>query len=242
MGRVQETPQEIVFLLDVSGSMAGKSLPEAQAALRLCLRHLRAGDRFNLIAFQSAYTNFAPAPVLFTQVTLEQADRWIQALEAAGGTELLAPLCEAVTQVPNGVVVLLTDGQVGNEHEILTQALVRRQHTRVYAFGIGTNVSDTLLRDLAKRTGGAVEFIYPGERIDEKVVAQFARAVALRVTNVQVSFRGEDLHVESQARPSFLRSWMASPGSSSPVSPARDEDKRRSGGAAATSRFSCTCQ
>jgi len=95
--------------------------------------------------------------------------------------------------------VLLTDGQVGNEHEILTQALVRRQHTRVYAFGIGTNVSETLLRDLAKRTGGAVEFMYPGERIDEKVVAQFARALALRVTDVQLSFRGEDLHVESQA-------------------------------------------
>ena len=37
-------------------------------------------------------------------------------------------------------------------------------------------MSDVLLRDLARRTGGAVEFIHPGERIDEKVVAQFARA------------------------------------------------------------------
>lgn len=199
MGRVQETPQEIVFLIDVSGSMAGKSMNEAQAALRLCLRHLRAGARFNIIAFQSSYTSFAPTSVLFTQATLEQADRWVQALQATGGTELLAPFCEAISQVPNGVVVLLTDGQVGNENEILTQALAIRQHTRVYSFGIGTNVSDTLLRDLAKRTGGAVEFIYPGERIDEKVVAQFARALALRVTDVQLSFSGVDLHVESQA-------------------------------------------
>jgi hypothetical protein len=37
-----------------------------------------------------------------------------------------------------------------------------------------------------------VEFIHPGERIDEKVVAQFARAVAPRLTDVKVRFIGID--------------------------------------------------
>jgi len=86
--------------------------------------------------------------------------------------------------------VLLTDGQVGNEDEILRQALGARNKARVYSFGIGTNVSDALLRNLAQRTGGTVEFIHPGERIDEKVVAQFSRAVAARVTDVSLSFQG----------------------------------------------------
>src|SRR5262249_31658603 len=131
---------------------------------------------------------FAKQLVPFTQTTLEQADAWVQALVADGGTEMLVPVVEAVKQVPNGVLVLLTDGQVGNDDEILLRVLEQRERTRFYTFGIGTNVSDTLLRDLAKRTGGAVEFIYPGERIDEKVVAQFSRALAARVTNVAVSF------------------------------------------------------
>jgi Ca-activated chloride channel family protein len=182
--------QHVVFAIDVSGSMAGASLAEAQAALRLCLRHLREGDRFNIIAFASGHHAFAREPVSFTQRTLEQADRWVAALVADGGTELLAPLIAAVRQAGDGVVVLLTDGQVGNEEEILTAALAARGAARVYSFGIGTNVSDLLLHDLAQRTGGAVELIHPGERIDEKVVAQFARAIAPRVSDLTVTFRG----------------------------------------------------
>ncbi|HME91656.1 MAG TPA: VWA domain-containing protein, partial [Myxococcaceae bacterium] len=59
--------------------------------------------------------------------------------------------------------------------------------------GIGTNVSDVLLRDLARRTSGGVEFIHPGERVDEKVVAQFARAIAPRIQDMRVSFHGVEV-------------------------------------------------
>ncbi|NVI99767.1 VWA domain-containing protein [Myxococcus sp. AM009] len=182
--------QEVVFVVDVSGSMAGESLPQAQAALRLCLRHLREGDRFNVIAFENRFRSFQPEPVPFTQRTLEEADRWVAALNANGGTELLAPMRAAVQAAPDGVIVLLTDGQVGNESEILREVLAARKTARVYSFGIGTNVSDVLLRDMAKLTGGDVEFIHPGERIDDKVVAQFSRALAPRVTELEVRFDG----------------------------------------------------
>ncbi len=182
--------QEVVFVVDVSGSMDGESLPQAQAALRLCLRHLREGDRFNIIAFDNHFTTFKREPVPFTQRTLEQADRWVAALHANGGTELLAPMLAAVRAAPEGVLVLLTDGQVGNEDEILRAVLAERKTARVYSFGIGTNVSDMLLRDMAQQTGGAVEFIHPGERIDDKVVAQFSRALAPRVTELEVRFDG----------------------------------------------------
>lgn len=186
-------PQDVVFVIDTSGSMGGASLPQAQAALRLCLRHLREGDRFNVIAFNTHWKGFAKAPVPFTQQALEKADRWVGALEATGGTEMLTPLVKAVESAPNGVVVLLTDGQVGNEAGILKAVLAARGSARLYSFGIGTNVSDVLLRDLARLTGGAVEFIHPGERIDDKVVAQFARAVAPRVDNIKVSFEGVEI-------------------------------------------------
>ncbi|MCP3136066.1 VIT domain-containing protein [Pyxidicoccus xibeiensis] len=182
--------QEVVFVVDTSGSMDGESLPQAQAALRLCLRHLREGDRFNVIAFENSFHSFQPQPVPFTQRTLEEADRWVAGLRASGGTELLQPMKAAMKAAPDGVVVLLTDGQVGNEDEILKAVLAERKTARVYSFGIGTNVSDALLKDLAKQTGGAVEFIHPGERIDDKVVAQFSRALAPRVTDLEVFFDG----------------------------------------------------
>lgn len=185
-----------VFVVDVSGSMAGDSLREARAALRLCLRHLRAGDRFNVIAFSTSHVAFEREPVPFTQASMASADLWINGLSADGGTEMLQPLVLATAMAGSGgVVMLLTDGEVGNEDEILQAVMKRRGESkaRVYSFGIGTNVSDALLRDLARETGAAVEFIHPGERIDEKVVAQFSRAVAPRVTDVAVRFVGVDV-------------------------------------------------
>jgi Ca-activated chloride channel homolog len=185
--------QEVVFVVDVSGSMGGASIEQARAALMLCTRQLREGDRFNVLAFNDSLTPFQPGLVPFTQATLAQVDAWIGRLQASGGTEMLFPLLEATRQAPGGVIVLLTDGQVGNEEEILSAVLAQRGAARFYAFGIGTNVSDVLLRGLARKTGGAVEAIHPGERIDDKVIAQFARATAVRVTDVTVSFEGLDV-------------------------------------------------
>jgi Ca-activated chloride channel family protein len=194
--------REIVFVLDRSGSMGGSSMPEARTALRLCLRQLCEGDRFGILAFDDTIESFAPTLVPFTEATLRRADAWLAAIDARGGTELLTPMLAAAELLAgsgargrsrDGIVVLLTDGQVGNEDEILAKFVSVARGTRVYSFGIGTNVSDVLLRALGDKTGGAVEMIHPGERLDEKVVAQLARATAPRVTDVTIKARGIEL-------------------------------------------------
>jgi Ca-activated chloride channel family protein len=183
----------VVFVLDRSGSMGGASIAEARRALRLCLRNLREGDWFTILAFDDRLEPFSDELVPLTQSTLERADAWIESIDARGGTEMLQPLLWAAKRAPAGVVVLLTDGQVGNEDSIEREVMLARGDARFYCFGIGTNVSDALLGALAKRTHGAVERIYPGERIDEKVVAIFSRAVAARITAVSVTIRGVEV-------------------------------------------------
>ena len=195
----------VVFVLDRSGSMGGEPMTEARTALRLCLRQLREGDVFNILAFDTTVERFAPKPVPFTARTLADADAFIDAVDARGGTELLAPMEEAVTSVPEGIVILLTDGQVGNEAEILARVNARRGNARIYSFGIGTNVSTALLSDFARTSGGAFEGIYPGERIDQKVVAQFSRATAARITEVSVTLEGVDA---AELAPSAPRSLV----------------------------------
>jgi Ca-activated chloride channel family protein len=186
-------PRSVVFLVDRSGSMGGASMPEARTALKLCMRQLREGDRFNVLAFDNMIEPFANEMVPYTAATLARLDEWIMQVEARGGTELMAPMLEAARLAPDGIVVLITDGQVANEAMILDSYMAARGSSRVYSFGIGTNVSDALLHALADRTGGAVEMIYPGERIDEKVTAQFARATAPRISDVTIKTRGIDL-------------------------------------------------
>lgn len=221
--RADLAPQTVVFLVDTSGSMGGTSITEARAALRLCLRHLREGDRFDIIAFESSHRRFDATLPRFDQRSLERADAWVAGLRASGGTELLAPLVEAVAAAPDGVVVLLTDGQVGNEAEILRSVMAERRRARIYSFGIGAAVSDGLLTDLARSTGGAVERIYPGQSIDERVIAQFARATAARIEGLSLRFEGVELHELTPAEPDALvdgEPWVlhgryATPGSGS---------------------------
>ncbi|WP_437801040.1 VIT domain-containing protein [Sorangium sp. So ce693] len=189
--------RDVVFVVDVSGSMQGESIDQAKRALRLCLRHLAEGDRFGVIAFSSGFRAIEPSLAPFTQATLKAADAFVEGLRADGGTEMLEPLLAAMGMLGDAerdrVVVLLTDGQVGNEAQIVERVVERGKGVRIYTFGIGTNVSDVLVNDLARRTEGAAEFIHPGERIDEKVTAQFARATAVRVTGLEARFEGIDV-------------------------------------------------
>ncbi|AUX41144.1 von Willebrand factor A [Sorangium cellulosum] len=195
-GRRAPARRDVVFVVDVSGSMQGESIEQAKRALRLCLRHLAEGDRFGVIAFSSDFQALSPALVPFTQGTLERADGFVAGLEADGGTEMMQPLVAAVEMLDDAgrdrVIVLLTDGQVGNEAAIVDRVVGLGEGVRVYTFGIGTNVSDLLVYELARRTEGAAEFIHPGERIDEKVTAQFARSTAARVAGIEARFEGVD--------------------------------------------------
>ena len=184
---------DVVFLIDVSGSMDGASLPAAKTALRLCLRQLRAGDRFNILAFETRYQAFSPELRAFDQDSLEAADTWVKRLRPLGGTEILAPMKQAVKLAPDGLILLLTDGQVGNEDEIVAAVAQGRTTAAVHSFGIGTNVGQGLLLKLARLTGGAVVGVHPGERIDDKVVRQLASAMAPRVEGLVVRARGLDL-------------------------------------------------
>lgn len=172
---------DIALVVDVSGSMAGASLEQAKRAARLCLRQLRRGDRVFLLEFDARLYPFSPEPVAWSPELLERADRWIEGHRGGGGTELgraLDAAVQALRDSPAAAVLVLTDGQVGQEEEIFRRLAAKKGAPRIASIGIGTNVVGTLLERLAKATGGAVEEIHPGERIEPKVVAQFARLAA----------------------------------------------------------------
>ena len=46
-------PKDVAFVLDTSGSMAGKKLEQAKKALQFCVENLNVGDRFEIIRFST---------------------------------------------------------------------------------------------------------------------------------------------------------------------------------------------
>jgi Ca-activated chloride channel family protein len=85
-------------------------------------------------------------------------------------------------------VLLLTDGEVTNTDEIVDLARRHASTARFFTFGIGAGASHHLVRGIARASGGAAEFISPGERIEAKVMRQFKRVLAPALTDVKVDW------------------------------------------------------
>ena len=109
-----------------------------------------------------------------------------------GGTEILPALKFVLEQKANGdltrQVVVLTDGEVTNTDAVLALVKQHAAQARVFTFGIGAGASHHLVRGLARAGGGSAEFIYPGERIESKVVRQFGRLLSPALTDVRVEW------------------------------------------------------
>ncbi len=182
-------PREFIFLLDVSGSMEGSKLKQTKRALRLCLRQLNEQDRFNLIAFESSFKSMNAQPVAFNQQSLDAADDWFWKQGTRGGTELLKPLIHILSNsAPDAVVVLFTDGEVGNDDEIIQYVQHHRQQRRFFTFGIDTAVNSYLLARLAEVSSGRFESVSPNEKIEDKVVRQFSQIQAFYLENPEIQW------------------------------------------------------
>jgi Ca-activated chloride channel family protein len=185
---------EVLFLLDCSGSMQGDSIAQAQRALALCIRALTAHDAFNIVCFGSSFTSLWPVPQPYSQASMEEATQYIQQVQAdLGGTEILVPLQHLLQMAPDPErprqLLVLTDGEVANEAEVIDLCGRYATTARVFAFGIGAGVSEHLIRGIS-RAHGAAEFIYPGERMEPKVLRMFGRVHTPAFKHVHIDWGG----------------------------------------------------
>ena len=183
-------PRDAVFVIDVSGSMAGTKIKAAQRALKSALHGLVEGDRFKLIAFNQSTDVFAKGFTTYDQDSLEDADRWIARLKASGGTEMLPAIKEALTEDTMDAhvqtVLFITDGQAWNEAELMAAVHYRREDVRFFTMGIDTAVNSTLLKSLARVGGGTCELLTPQDDIEQAVARLEARFGSPLVDNLEV--------------------------------------------------------
>lgn len=130
-------PCELVFVVDRSGSMAGRYITCAAKTLQLFLRSIPNGCYFNIIGFGSYYKSLFETSQYYNQETLELATGYVKSLDADfGGTELLPPLQHVFNQPPiagggyTRQVFVLTDGAVSNTQQVIREVRMNCYHSR----------------------------------------------------------------------------------------------------------------
>jgi len=201
------TPKDVVFVLDTSGSMAGDGkIDQAKAALKFCLNNLNPEDRFGLVTFASTIKPFDDALATTSKDAIRRAERFVNDLKAAGGTNIDAALEQALAMVDDdgrkgrvAAVIFLTDGRptVGETNVDKITAHVRKQNrrgVRIFAFGVGYDVNAQFLDRLVADNGGAGDNVRPNEDIEVRVSAFYSKVSAPVLSDIELDWTGARVH------------------------------------------------
>ena len=203
--REDAIPRDITLVLDVSGSMSGRKIEQARAAGRQLLATLRPADRFRLIDFSSDVRTFQNDFVAATDANVRQATRYLDALDASGGTNIEGALREAMRPaIADGrlpIILFLTDGEptIGETQpdrlsSIASDANARSrggEMRRIFTFGLGSDVNVSLLESLALEGRGTSQFVRPDESVERMVGIVANRLVGPVLTDVRIRVEGD---------------------------------------------------
>ncbi|MBO0892907.1 MAG: VWA domain-containing protein, partial [Acidimicrobiales bacterium] len=198
---VASEPRDVVVVLDRSGSMAGWKIVAARRAAGRIVDMLDGADRFAVLGFD--YDVERPRG---WSSLVEASDRnrfaaasWLGSLEARGGTEMARPLVEAADLLARSgpgrraTLVLVTDGQITGEDQVLSSLEPRLGATTVHCVGVDRAVNAGFLDRLARRGRGRFQLVESEERLDEVMVG-LARTIG-RPSLRGVSVTGHGIEV-----------------------------------------------
>lgn len=183
--------RSVKVVVDCSGSMAGDSIGQARLALSRILVGLHDGDFFDIIAFGTNHRALFGKETEANEASLAEAQRFVRGLDAdMGGTEIAAALDAAYAlrndeNLPRDLL-LITDGEVWNDDELLARA--RKSGHQIFTVGVGSAVAETLVRELAEASGGACELVTPREDMAERIHRHFQRLYAPAATRAAITW------------------------------------------------------
>ena len=191
--------KDVMLVVDISGSMAGEKLEQAQEAANFILDHLNPDDRFNILAFSTSVDLYAET--LQGAGQADDARSFVRRLAASGGTNINEALLTALAALPGErpeLLIFLTDGQptvgVKEAGEIVANVQEAAAPTvRLFAFGLGDDVNTLLLDSVAQENHGLSQYVRPGEDIAEAVSAFYEKVSTPVLADISLDFGAIDV-------------------------------------------------
>ncbi len=196
-------PVLLKVLVDCSGSMGGDSIAAARRALHEVMKEMSDQDWISYSRFGSMVHHDLSGLQPCNSATVKQVAKMIDATDAnLGGTEMNVALISTIelgmghrwrsqlskTQGANASkdVLLITDGDIWQVEAVIASA--KSSGHRVFAIGVGSAPAESLLREVAEKSGGACELVSPNQDVTDVIMRMFRRMRSTRCEVVQVDW------------------------------------------------------
>jgi len=193
--QVGRPPLGFTAVLDVSGSMHGAKIRQAQDAVRQALSRLRDGDGFALVVFSSD-VRCAIEPCTISDHTRRVVRSLLDEVTAGGMTALCGGLelgLEKAAQMPHtsNLVLLLSDGQanVGETdiERVGQRALgAREKRLVVSTLGLGDDYNEALMVEIATQGGGRFYHVRRADEISAYLTGELGEFSALAARDTRI--------------------------------------------------------
>ncbi|NXT44313.1 ITIH3 inhibitor, partial [Pelecanoides urinatrix] len=171
-------PKNVIFVIDISGSMSGREIEQTREALLRILDDIEEDDFFNFILFGSEVHTWKETLIKATPENLDEARKFVRGIDTKGMTNLHGGIMRGIDMlnaaheanlVPKrsaSIIIMLTDGQpnvgISNTQDI--QAHVKKAiegKYPLYNLGFGYGVDYRFLEKMALENKGLARRIYP---------------------------------------------------------------------------------
>ena len=155
------------FVIDQSGSMAGRPIQLVIHTLKVFMQSLSKGSYYQLIGFGSNFITYSEKPLLYNKETVTKTINDIEQLKGdMGGTDLYLPLEYIYNNCKNNEklhlpqhIFILTDGETDNKEYVLNLIEKNNSKYQVYANGIGNGFDPDFIRTAGECGFGSSKFI-----------------------------------------------------------------------------------
>ena len=204
----QLPPANLVFLVDVSGSMEeADKLPLVQAGLKLLVKQLRPQDHVALVAYAGAAgLVLPPTPGAQPEVILSAIDQLQAGGSTAGGAGLRLAYATArqhFKKEGNNRVILATDGDfnVGESSDAaMEQLIVDQRESGIFLTVLGCgrgNLRDSRMETLADKGNGNYAYLDNLDEAGRVLVAQFGGTLFTVAQDVKLQIEFNPARVAS---------------------------------------------
>nr|XP_060515329.1 inter-alpha-trypsin inhibitor heavy chain H2 [Panthera onca] len=198
-------PKNILFVIDVSGSMWGIKMKQTMEAMKTILDDLRAEDKFSVVDFNHNVRTWRHDLVSATKSQTADAKKYIEKIQPSGGTNINEALLRAIFILneannlglldPESVslIILVSDGDptVGELKLSKIQKNVKqniRDNISLFSLGIGFDVDYDFLKRLSNENRGIAQRIYGNQDTSAQLKKFYNQVSTPLLRNVQFNY------------------------------------------------------